>query len=148
MQRMVKIVLGAAGLGAVAAVLFFLPPAARAGEADDLQRMIEVARQGAKDLERLDDQGLVRDETTMLGVWLDGAWRLRAQEKYDEVRWALDRVQAQAEMIHEKLSAAQAAREVAKKEAELKRLRDEIARTKESLQAVAVQKAALEGKPK
>jgi hypothetical protein len=152
MQRMVKIRLGAAHRSilrlVVAAVLFSLPPDARAGEADDLQRMIEVARQGAKDLERLDDQGAVRDETTLLNVWLDQAWGLRAQQKYDEVRMVLDRVQAQAEMIHEKINAAQFVREAAKKEAELKRIRDEIAKTKEALSAAAVQKAALEGRGK
>jgi hypothetical protein len=152
MQRMVKIRPGAAHRGilrlVVAAVLFSLPPDARAGEADDLQRMIEVARQGAKDLERLDDQGAVRDETTLLNVWLDQAWGLRAQQKYDEVRVVLDRVQAQAEMIHEKINAAQLVREAAKKEAELRRVRDEIAKTREALSAAAVQKAALEGKGK
>src|SRR3954451_8394288 len=99
MQRMVKIRLGAAHRSilrlVVAAVLFSLPPDARAGEADDLQRMIEVARQGAKDLERLDDQGAVRDEVTLLNVWLNQAWQLRAQQKYDDVRVMLDRVQAQ-----------------------------------------------------
>jgi hypothetical protein len=121
---------------------------ARAGEADDLQRMIEVARQGAKDLERLDDQGAVRDEVTFLNVWLDGAWKLRAQQKYDEVRVMLDRVQAQAEMIHEKITAAQLTREAAKKEMELKRIRDEIVKTREKLQAAALQKAALEGRTK
>jgi hypothetical protein len=152
MQRMVKIRPGAARRGVlslvVGAVLFSLPAAAGAGEADDLQRMVEVARQGAKDLERLDDQGAVRDETTLLNVWLDQAWGLRAQQKYDEVRMVLDRVQAQAEMIHEKINAAQLSREAARKEAELKRVRDEIAKTKEALSAAAVQKAALEGKGK
>ena len=147
MQRM-NIRLSAVLPLVLAAVLFSLPPRARAGEADDLQRMIEVARQGAKDLERLDDQGAVRDETTLLNVWLDHAWSLRAQNEYDAVRTVLDRVQAQAEMIHEKINAAQVAREVAKREAELKRLRDEIAKTKEALTTAAVQKAALEGKGK
>jgi hypothetical protein len=143
MPRTVKILL------ALAAAMAVVPaPAARAGEADDLQRMIEVARQGAKDLERLDDQGAVRDETTLLGVWLDHAWRLRSQQKYDDVRVVLDRVQAQAEMIHEKINAAQADREAAKREAELKRIRDEIARTREAIQAATLQKASLEGRAK
>src|SRR5882757_5332221 len=135
---------------AALAVAAALAPASRAsaGEADDLQRMIEVARQGAKDLERLDDQGAVRDEITFLNVWLDNAWRLRAQQKYDEVRVMLDRVQAQAEMIHEKITAAQLSREAVKKEQELKRIRDEIAKTREALQAATLQKAALEGRTK
>src|SRR4051794_30930170 len=133
MQRTAKILLAVAGAMA-------LGPAAdvRAGEADDLQRMIEVARQGAKDIERLDDQGAVRDEVTLLNVWLNQAWQLRAQQKYDDVRVVLDRVQAQGEMIHEKINAAQLSHQAMVKEAELKRIRDEIARTKEALQQVAV----------
>jgi hypothetical protein len=135
---------------AALAVATALAPVSRAhaGEADDLQRMIEVARQGAKDLERLDDGGAVRDEVTFLNVWLDNAWKLRAQQKYDDVRVMLDRVQAQAEMIHEKITAAQLTREAVKKEMELKRIRDEIVKTKEKLQAATLQKAALEGRTK
>jgi hypothetical protein len=140
MRRIATILLGLTVLGTV--------PLARAGEADDLQRMIEVARQGAKDLERLDDQGAVRDEIALLSSWLDQAWRLRAQQSYDEVRLVMDRVQAQAEMIHEKITAAQLSREAARKDAELKRIRDEIAKTRESLQTASVQKAALEGRGK
>jgi hypothetical protein len=148
MRRIGKILLGLAlGAGVVLGGLAAAPNAL-AGEADDLQRMIDGARQGAKDLERLDDQQAVRDEITLLGVWIDHAWRLRAQQKYDEVRLVLDRVQAQAEMIHEKITAAQLLAEAAKKEAEVKRIRDEIAKTKEALQAATIQKAALEGKGK
>src|SRR5690348_14759976 len=77
-----------------------------AGEADDLQRMIESARQGAKDLETLDVQQAVRDELTLMGVWLNTAWQLRAQQKYDEVRIVLDRVQAQGDMIRQKIIAS------------------------------------------
>jgi hypothetical protein len=136
-------------LTALAVVTALAPVSpARAGEADDLQRMIEVARQGAKDLERLDDQGAVRDEVAYLNGWLDNAWKLRAQQKYDEVRVMLDRVQAQAEMIHEKITAAQLTRDATKKETELKRIRDEIVKTREKLQAATLQKAALEGRAK
>jgi hypothetical protein len=132
------------------AVALALAPASdvRAGEADDLQRMIDVARQGAKDLERLDDQQAVSGEITLLNTWLNQAWQLRAQQKYDEVRVVMDRVQAQAEMIHEKINAAQLDRQATAKESELKRIRDEIARTKEALQQATIQKASLEGKPK
>ncbi len=144
MKRTAKIVLGLA----LAASALTVGSVVRAGEADDLQRMIEVARQGAKDLERLDDQGAVRDEIAMLNVWLDQAWGLRAHEKYDDVRLLLDRVQAQAEMIHEKITAAQLVREAARKEAEVKRIRDEIAKTREALQQATLQKAALEGRAK
>jgi predicted nucleic acid-binding Zn-ribbon protein len=129
-------------------LMLVLGPRALAGEADDLQRMIEVARQGAKDLERLDAPGAVRDEVTTLNIWLDNAWKLRAQQKYDEVRVVMDRVQAQGEMIHEKITASQLSRDAAAKEGELKRVRAEIARTREAMQAAAVQKAALEGRQK
>jgi hypothetical protein len=133
---------------AVAAALLATAPLAVAGEADDLQRMIDVARQGGKDLERLDDRQAVRDELTLLNVWLDSAWKLRSEQKYDEVRVVLDRVQAQADMIRQKITAAQLDNEANQKEAELKRLRDEIAKTRASLQAATVQKAALEGRAK
>jgi hypothetical protein len=144
MKRTAKIVLGL--LLAVSALA--VGSLVRAGEADDLQRMIEVARQGAKDLERLDDQGAVRDEVAMLNVWLDQAWGLRAKEKYDDVRLLLDRVQAQAEMIHEKITAAQLVREATRKETEVKRIRDEIAKTREALQQATLQKAGLEARGK
>jgi hypothetical protein len=141
MQRTAKILLGLA--------LVLTPgPAARAGEADDLQRMIEVARQGADYLTRLDEHQAVRDELALLDEWLKGAWRLRAQQKYDEVRVVLDRVQAQSDMIREKITAAQLDHEASKREAELRRIRDEIAKTKQALQTATLQKAALEGRTK
>jgi hypothetical protein len=133
---------------ALAAALLAAAPLAVAGEADDLQRMIDVARQGGKDLERLDVHQSVRDELTLLNVWLDSAWKLRSEQKYDEVRVVLDRVQAQADMIRQKIAAAQLDYEATEKETELKKLRDEIARTRATLQAAAVQKAALEGHAK
>jgi hypothetical protein len=133
---------------AATAALLATAPLAVAGEADDLQRMIDVARQGGKDLERLDDRQAVRDELTLLNVWLDSAWKFRSEQKYDEVRVVLDRVQAQADMIRQKITAAQLDSEANQKEAELKRLRDEIAKTRAALQAATVQKAALEGRAK
>jgi hypothetical protein len=137
-------------IGIVLLALAVLGPArlALAGEADDLQRMIDGARQGQKDLERLDELGAVRDELTLMGVWLDRAWTLRSQQKYDEVRVVLDRVQAQGDMIRQKITAAQLNRDAAQKEAEVRRLRDEIAKTKAALQAATVQKAALEVRSK
>jgi hypothetical protein len=141
--------LGKSFLASAAAATFLATaPAAFAGEADDLQRMIDVARQGGKDLERLDDHQAVRDELTLMNVWLDSAWRMRSEQKYDEVRVVLDRVQAQADMIRQKLTAAQLSREAEAKESELKRLRDEIAKTRAALQAATVQKAAMEGHTK
>lgn len=121
---------------------------ARAGEADDLQRMIDSARQGANDLERLDDQKAVREDLTLLRVWLDTAWRLRSEEKYDEVRVVLDRCQAQGDMIRQRIAAAKLTLEATKKEEEVKRLRAQIAKTKEAIQAATLQKAALDGRTK
>jgi hypothetical protein len=121
---------------------------ARAGEADDLQRMIDAGRQGATDLERLDDQRAVREEITLLRVWLDAAWTLRSQQKYDEVRVMLDRCSAQGDMIRRKIFAAKASAEAARKEDEVRQLKAKIAKTKDQIQAAMLQKAALEGKVK
>jgi len=75
-----------------------VPALARAGEADDLQRSIQDYRQTANDLERLDEQKAAGTELTFLRSWLDRAWDLRGQEKYDEVRVITDRCRAQADM--------------------------------------------------
>jgi hypothetical protein len=133
-------------LGAVS--LLGLSSMARAGEADDLQRMIDTAKQATNDLERLDEQKAVREEITLARVWLDTAWRLRSDQKYDDVRVVLDRCQAQGDMIRQKIVAAKAVSEAARKEDEVKRVRDKIAKTKEAIQAATLQKAALEGRVK
>jgi hypothetical protein len=119
-----------------------------AGEADDLQRMIDTARQGAKDLSGLDEQRAARDELTLINVWLDAAWRMRSEQKYDEVREVLDRCQAQAEMIREKITASKAVADANRKEAEVARIRSEIQKTKEALHQATIQKAALEARTK
>ena len=118
---------------------------ARAGEADDLQRMIDVGKTVADDLERLDDQKAAREELTLLRVWLNSAWTLRSDQRYDEVRVVLDRTQAQGDMIRQQITAAKLSRDAAQKEAELAKLRDDIAKTKQAIQAATLQKAALEG---
>jgi hypothetical protein len=121
---------------------------ARAGEADDLQRMIDNARQRVTDLEKLDTDKVAREDVTLMRVWIDAAWRLRSEQKYDEVRVVLDRLQAQGDMIGERINAGKATAEAVRKEGEVKRLRDRIAKTKEAIQAATLQKAALEGKVK
>jgi hypothetical protein len=121
---------------------------AMGGEADDLQRMIDSARTAANDLERMDEQRSVREDVTLLRVWLDTAWRLRSDQKYDEVRVVLDRAQAQGDMIRQKIIAVKASTEAARKEEEVRQLRAKIAKTKEAIQAATLQKAALEGKVK
>lgn len=119
-----------------------------AGEADDLQRMIDTAKQAANDLERLDEQKAVREDITMMRSWLDTAWRLRSDQKYDEVRVVLDRCQAQAEMIRQRTLAAKLSAEAARKEDEVRKVRDKIARTKQAIQDATLQKAGLEARVK
>jgi hypothetical protein len=124
----------------------FIPALARAGEADDLQRIIEDSRQTASDLERLDDQKVAGTDLTVLRMWLDQAWSLRSQEKYDEVRVVTDRCKAQADMIREKTTAAKLAAKADQKEAEVARARATFERTKKALENAKVQKIRLGGK--
>ncbi len=119
-----------------------------AGEADDLQNMINRARQGASDLELRDERSVVRDEITLLRVWLDEAWAFRSAQKYDEVRAVLDRCDAQGDMVRQKILASLLAAQVAQKDAALKKLRNKIDETKKAIQAATLQKAALEARAK
>jgi hypothetical protein len=120
--------------------------AARAGEADDLQVMIDRARNGVADLERLDALGATKDETTVLRGWLDEAWRFRADQKYDEVRVVLDRCEAQTEMIRQKIEAARLAAQAKQKEDALRKVRENIEKTKKSIQEAMLKKAGLEAR--
>lgn len=134
-----------------ATVLLFLafmavPALARAGEADDLQRQIDYLKQTTNDLERQDDQKAVTTDVTMMRSWLDNAWTLRSQEKYDEVRIVLDRCEAQANMVRQRLTAARLAAQATAKEDEVKRAKDQLARTKKALENAKIQKARMEGK--
>jgi hypothetical protein len=122
------------------------PALARAGEADDLQRQIDYLKQTTNDLERQDDQKAVTTEITMMRSWLDNAWTLRSQEKYDEVRIVLDRSEAQANMVRQRLTAAKLAAQAAAKEDEVKRAKAQLARTKKALENAKIQKARFEGK--
>jgi hypothetical protein len=137
--RTIVLAFALGGLGTAAHLAF-------AGEADDLQRMIDGSRQRAKDLEGLDDQRAAREELAILRVWLDEAWTLRSDQKYDEVRLVLDRCDAQSEMIREKIKGAAMSAEAATKEAQLAKLRKEMAATREALRQAQIQKAALQGK--
>lgn len=132
-------------------VLLFLasmavPALARAGEADDLQRQIDYLKQTTNDLERQDDQKAVTTDITMMRSWLDNAWTLRSQEKYEEVRIVLDRCEAQANMVRQRLTAAKLAAQAAAKEDELKRAKAHLAHTKKLLEDAKLQKARMEGK--
>jgi len=122
------------------------PIMARAGEADDLQRQIDYLKQTTSDLERQDDQKEVTTDITMMRSWLDNAWTLRSQEKYEEVRIVLDRCDAQANMVRQRLTAAKLAAQASAKEDEVKRAKSQLARTKKALENAKIEKARLEGK--
>jgi hypothetical protein len=111
-----------------------------------LQRQIDYLKQTTNDLERQDDQKSVSTEVTMMRSWLDNAWTLRSQEKYDEVRIVLDRCEAQANMVRQRLVAATLDAQAATKEDEVKRKQNQLARTKKALENAKIQKARLEGK--
>jgi hypothetical protein len=123
-----------------------VPVLARAGEADDLQRQIDYLKQTTNDLERQDDQKAVTTDITMMRAWLDNAWTLRSQEKYEEVRIVLDRCEGQANMVRQRLTAAKLAAQAAAKEDEVKRAKNQLARTKKALENAKIQKARMEGK--
>jgi hypothetical protein len=127
-------------------VALSLPSLARAGEADDLQRIIEDKRQTATDLDRLDEQKVAGTDVTVLRMWLDTAWSLRSQEKYDEVRVVVDRCKAQADMIREKITASKLDAVAKQKEADVARARATLDRTKKALENAKVQKIRLGGK--
>ena len=126
--------------------LLTVPTLARAGEADDLQRQIDYLKQTTTDLERQDDQKSVATDIAMMRSWLDNAWTLRSQEKYDEVRIVLDRCEAQANMVRQRLTAAKLSAQAAAKEDEVKRARTQLEHTKKALENAKEQKARLEGK--
>jgi hypothetical protein len=123
-----------------------VPVLARAGEADDLQRQIDYLKQTTNDLERQDDQKSVTTDITMMRSWLDNAWTLRSQEKYDEVRIVLDRCEAQANMVRQQLTASNLSAQAAAKEDEVKRAKSQLSRTKKALENAKIQKARMEGK--
>lgn len=123
-----------------------LAPAARAGEADDLQRMIEDNRQSANDLERLDEHKAVLEDLTAMRMWLDQAWTLRSQEKYDDVRVVLDRCKAQGDMVREKINASKLNAQAKDREGEVQRKRAALDRTKKALEKAKTDKIRLEAK--
>jgi len=123
-----------------------VPMMARAGEADDLQRQHGYLMQTTTDLERQDDQKAVSSDIMMMRAWLDNAWNLRSNSKFEEMRIVLDRCEAQANMIRQRLTAAKLSAQAAAKEDEVKRARAQLARTKKALENAKIQKAQLEGR--
>ena len=116
-----------------------------AGEEDDLQRQIELARTGAADLERLDELKAVSDEISLLRSWLDEAWNLRAKHEYDQVRKVVDRSREQADLIRAKITVAKLRAQAEKREAAVAQLRAKIARTRKALVEATAKKKQLEG---
>ena len=123
-----------------------IPALARAGEADDLQRIIDAARQTAKDLASLDTRRAAETDLTVLGMWLDKAWSLRSQEKFDDAHTVTDRCVAQADMIRERINASKLAAQADQKEAEVAKARATLEKTKKQLENANVQKIKLEAK--
>ncbi len=123
-----------------------LGPAALANkrEINDLKREIDTQRAAASDLERLDDQRAVTDESTLLRSWLDEASSQLAKEETDKTREVLARCIAQAELIRQKISATKATRNANERETALKASRDKVERTKRELQQATIDKKALE----
>jgi hypothetical protein len=119
---------------------------AQAGEEDDLQVMIDRARNGVTDLERLDERGSARDEAAVLRLWLDEAWRLRSEHKYDEVRIVLDRCDSQSEMIRQKIQASKLLAQAAEREDRVAKQRADIERLRKAIEQARLQKAGLEAK--
>lgn len=115
-----------------------------AGEADDLQTMIDRSRRNASDLQRLDEQRVAAEEIAVMNTWLDEAWRLRSEKNYDKVREVLDRADAQADMIREHITAGQLMEQARQEEAALAATRQRIEELKLAIDEAKQKKAALE----
>ncbi len=131
---------------ALALVLSLPAPAHAASrrETSDLKRSIDTHRGSVSDLERQDVQRAVSDEITLLRTWVDEASNLLGQKKMDEVREVLDRLNAQEELIRQKITAAAAGAQASDREAAVRALREKIEKTKDDLEQANVTKKALE----
>jgi len=126
--------------------LFMLPllvMPALGDEADDLQLMIERERRGLQDLRRLDEQRACDAEITTLENWLNEAWKLRGEEDYEIAKVVLERVDAQKDMVREKISAARLKAEASKLEADLAVARKRIKALKKELAELSSKKASM-----
>ncbi len=121
---------------------------ALADEADDMQATIERERRGAADLKRLDETKAAAEDIALIDVWLNLAWSLRGEQNFDRAREVLERVDAQKDMIREKITAAHKKLEAAKAEAQLAAVRQRIKTLKQDIAAAAKKKVSLEGKAK
>jgi hypothetical protein len=100
------------------------------------------------DLERLDERAAAKQEIGILRTWLNEAWTLRSEQKYDDVRVVLDRCDAQAEMIRQKTLAAKAMSLATDKETRVAKLRADIEKARRGIEEKKQQKATLEARTK
>jgi hypothetical protein len=128
----------------LAGTLLAAPAFANKREIADLKREIDTQRAAATDLERLDDQRAVTDESTLLRSWLDEASSQLAKEELDKTREVLARCIAQAELIRQKITATRGTRAANDREAALKASRAKVDKTKRDLQQATIDKKALE----
>jgi hypothetical protein len=120
------------------------PASAGKREIDDLKRQIDSQRASVGDLERLDDRRAVTEEISILRSWIDEAATKLQKDQLDKAREALDRCVAQTELIRQKMTAQKASAQAAEKEAELKRSRERVEKTKIAIQQATLNKKALE----
>ena len=113
-------------------------------ELSDLKREIDTQRTAASDLDRLDSERAVTDESTLLKSWLDEASTQLAKEELDKTREVLARCIGQAELIRQRVTAAKLTRQAGEREAALKASREKVERTKRDLQQATIDKKAME----
>lgn len=130
-------------LGLLAVVGNFCPTA-NAGEADDLQAMIDRARRNVSDLQRIDDHKVSVEDSAVLSTWLDEAWRLRSEKQFDTVRVVLDRCDSQADMIREQITAGQLTAQALAEETLLEASKKNIDGLTQEIASAKQKKAALE----
>ena len=113
-----------------------------------MQVVIDRARSGVTDLERLDERGAARDETTVLRVWLDeaSAPAVRAQARVGAHRPRPLRRPGRDDPSQ--IQASKLSVQAGDKEGSLKRVRDHIDKTKKAIQQAMLQKAGLEARAK
>lgn len=130
----------------ILACLLSLPVPALASqrEVNDLKRSIDTHRGTVTDLDRRDAQRAVTDEITLLRAWVDEAANLLGQQKLDRVREVLDRLNAQEELIRQKIAAAGLTAQAQERETALRALRTKTEKTKAALEQAIVTKKALE----
>jgi hypothetical protein len=120
--------------------------AANDREVNDLKRSIETHRGTVSDLDRQDAQRVAGDQLALLRSWIDEATTLLGKQKLDRVREVLDRLNAQEELIRQRLAAGAASAVARDREEALKALRDKIEQTKVDLEQATATKQDLETK--